>query len=355
MGGGLDGSAYRRRAFSSVHVGQLLFERFAEGARAEVLETKSARKGKSDENGEAAPGDASGAGEESPTPPVAEAEYRRGAELTEDLQRPTITVLLPVKDGGDRLLDAVESVVACSMGETPPDWQLELLIIDDGSRDDAVDRAAAAVASVTAVDYPAGDAGRAGIGMTGGGAVGKAVMAVAAMGMGRVGDGQEEIMGGGEKMRGGGVEERVGYVATAETVGGRREEVLPGGDGGERCEVGVDTPAAATVAATAAAANAATDAATAAATVGAATAGGEQADRRCTLRCSADGRRSNCVLKIIRHEQTLGLAESLNEGLREARGDLVARMDADDVCMPRRLIEQVSKVEAGGPFARSAQ
>ncbi|CAN0522543.1 unnamed protein product, partial [Scytosiphon promiscuus] len=46
-------------------------------------------------------------------------------------------------------------------------------------------------------------------------------------------------------------------------------------------------------------------------------------------------------VRIIRHEQTLGLAESLNEGLRDARGDLVARMDADDVCMPRRIIEQV--------------
>lgn len=36
-----------------------------------------------------------------------------------------------------------------------------------------------------------------------------------------------------------------------------------------------------------------------------------------------------------------GLIDSLNTGLRRARGDLVARMDADDVALPQRLERQV--------------
>lgn len=36
-----------------------------------------------------------------------------------------------------------------------------------------------------------------------------------------------------------------------------------------------------------------------------------------------------------------GVAGALNEGLRHVRGQLIARMDADDVCMPERLALQV--------------
>ena len=163
--GGLDGRAYRRRVFNSVHVGELLFE-----------------------------GDGATEGE-------------GGAAAADTTTRPgsvpdTLTVLLPVRDGGDLLIDAVESVLSCAQ-EMPSGWVVELLIVDDGSEDGAVERAVAAVA---------GEAGRS-----------------------------------------------KGDVAT----------------------------------------------------------------------------------RVLRHEQGLGLAESLNEGLREARGNLVARMDADDVCMPGRLEQQV--------------
>src|SRR5947207_3955675 len=41
-------------------------------------------------------------------------------------------------------------------------------------------------------------------------------------------------------------------------------------------------------------------------------------------------------IRLIRQENT-GLTRALNRGLGEARGELVVRMDADDVAHPRRL------------------
>ena len=40
-----------------------------------------------------------------------------------------------------------------------------------------------------------------------------------------------------------------------------------------------------------------------------------------------------------------GVIESLNRGIREARGRYIARMDADDVCLPHRLAVQVAHLE----------
>lgn len=37
-----------------------------------------------------------------------------------------------------------------------------------------------------------------------------------------------------------------------------------------------------------------------------------------------------------------GLIETLNEGLRQARGDIIFRMDADDICLPERFEKQWS-------------
>ncbi|MGZ4398718.1 MAG: glycosyltransferase family 2 protein, partial [Gaiellaceae bacterium] len=42
-------------------------------------------------------------------------------------------------------------------------------------------------------------------------------------------------------------------------------------------------------------------------------------------------------LAAVRNERPLGVAASLNLGLERARGRYVARMDADDVSLPRRL------------------
>ncbi|HEU0246658.1 MAG TPA: glycosyltransferase, partial [Gaiellaceae bacterium] len=51
-------------------------------------------------------------------------------------------------------------------------------------------------------------------------------------------------------------------------------------------------------------------------------------------------------LRVIRNEAQLGLASSLNRGLDEAQGRYVARLDADDVALPRRLERQLAHVGA---------
>lgn len=42
-------------------------------------------------------------------------------------------------------------------------------------------------------------------------------------------------------------------------------------------------------------------------------------------------------LKIVKLEKNSGLAIALNEGLKACSGDIVARMDTDDICYPNRL------------------
>lgn len=46
-------------------------------------------------------------------------------------------------------------------------------------------------------------------------------------------------------------------------------------------------------------------------------------------------------ITIITNEENLGLTRSLNKGLSIAQGDYIARMDADDICLPERLEIQV--------------
>jgi glycosyltransferase involved in cell wall biosynthesis len=50
-------------------------------------------------------------------------------------------------------------------------------------------------------------------------------------------------------------------------------------------------------------------------------------------------------IRILRNERNLGQIPSLNRGLREAQGELVARLDHDDVCLPRRLELQVDLLD----------
>lgn len=47
-------------------------------------------------------------------------------------------------------------------------------------------------------------------------------------------------------------------------------------------------------------------------------------------------------IQIIRNETNLGLAASLNKAIAAASGELIARMDADDICLPQRLARQVA-------------
>ncbi len=45
-------------------------------------------------------------------------------------------------------------------------------------------------------------------------------------------------------------------------------------------------------------------------------------------------------IRIVQNESNLGLTQSLNVGLDACCGDYVARMDADDICLPERLMLQ---------------
>jgi Glycosyl transferase family 2 len=52
--------------------------------------------------------------------------------------------------------------------------------------------------------------------------------------------------------------------------------------------------------------------------------------------------RADHRLRVHRLERNLGITSALNEGCRLARANLIARMDADDVCVPERLERQVA-------------
>ena len=51
-------------------------------------------------------------------------------------------------------------------------------------------------------------------------------------------------------------------------------------------------------------------------------------------------------LVIVKNEKNLGLTKSLNKGLKVASGDLIARMDSDDISDPRRFERQVTFLES---------
>lgn len=46
-------------------------------------------------------------------------------------------------------------------------------------------------------------------------------------------------------------------------------------------------------------------------------------------------------IQIIKNERNIGLTKSLNKAIEVARGEFIARMDADDICNPERLKKQV--------------
>jgi GT2 family glycosyltransferase len=50
-------------------------------------------------------------------------------------------------------------------------------------------------------------------------------------------------------------------------------------------------------------------------------------------------------IRLLRNEANLGQVPSLNRGLREARGEYVARIDHDDWCLPTRLERQVAVLD----------
>ena len=50
-------------------------------------------------------------------------------------------------------------------------------------------------------------------------------------------------------------------------------------------------------------------------------------------------------IKIINNEENMGLVKSLNKGLSMARGEYIARMDADDISLPERIAKQVQYMD----------
>lgn len=51
-------------------------------------------------------------------------------------------------------------------------------------------------------------------------------------------------------------------------------------------------------------------------------------------------------IRLVENEENLGLTKNLAAGMTMARGEFVARMDADDVCMPNRLEQQLAYLDA---------
>lgn len=51
-------------------------------------------------------------------------------------------------------------------------------------------------------------------------------------------------------------------------------------------------------------------------------------------------------VRILRSQKNIGLVQALNMGLSHARGALIARMDADDICLRNRFSEQLAKFNA---------
>lgn len=50
-------------------------------------------------------------------------------------------------------------------------------------------------------------------------------------------------------------------------------------------------------------------------------------------------------IRLIQNDSRLGLAESLNRGIREAKGNFIARLDADDLAHPTRFEKQLKFLE----------
>ena len=53
-------------------------------------------------------------------------------------------------------------------------------------------------------------------------------------------------------------------------------------------------------------------------------------------------------IKILRNETNRRLAYSLNKAISESKGDYIARLDADDICLPNRFILQINFIALSG-------
>lgn len=55
-----------------------------------------------------------------------------------------------------------------------------------------------------------------------------------------------------------------------------------------------------------------------------------------------DYQKNDNRIKIIKNDENIGLVDSLNKGLSMCNGDLIARMDADDISVPSRIEKELN-------------
>ena len=60
--------------------------------------------------------------------------------------------------------------------------------------------------------------------------------------------------------------------------------------------------------------------------------------------------KSDKRIKLYKNNQNLGIAETLNLGLKYASGEFIARMDGDDISMPNRIQEMLSFIQNNTDF-----
>ncbi len=63
------------------------------------------------------------------------------------------------------------------------------------------------------------------------------------------------------------------------------------------------------------------------------------------------GQFDDCRIQVLTNGQNLGLTKSLNRGIRVARGQYIARMDADDLSVPHRLETQLDFMDQHPGYA----
>ncbi len=64
-----------------------------------------------------------------------------------------------------------------------------------------------------------------------------------------------------------------------------------------------------------------------------------------SLRILEELQKKDPRIRILRNEENIGLAASLNRAVRQAKGKYIVRMDADDLCFPGRLARQIRYME----------
>ena len=63
------------------------------------------------------------------------------------------------------------------------------------------------------------------------------------------------------------------------------------------------------------------------------------------LQCVENYRKKDNRIIIVKNKENIGLVNSLNKGIKYTKGDYIARMDADDICHPKRFEKQIAYLQ----------